>query len=213
MIAMEPQDSVTPAKLPRIAYRQFHDQSNTAAVARVVLAEFGIAHLDISKRGQELQLHGLIQRGAYEEGRGWLLRNALQQLSDAGLPATILHDTARTAALQGQLSAADSELRLRFHEDLGMQGGRALSIEKDCTNDARVLLVDAQHATRGLPVHILLVRPEGESFYVMNTATGQDHKYDAAQLAAHLASPVKAGAIGFAGRQYLYTGIAVRISK
>ena len=213
MIAMEPQDSVTPAKIPRVAYRQFHDQSNTAAVASVVLAEFGLAHLDISKRGQELQLHGLLQRGAYEEGRGWLLRNALRHVFDAGLPATLLHDTARTAAVQGRLTAADSEFMLRFLEDLGMQGGRTLSIEKDFTNGARVLLVDAQHATRGLPIHILLVRREGESFYVMNTATGQDHKYDVAQLAAHLASPVGAGAIGFAGRQYLYTGIAVRMTQ
>ena len=208
---MEAQDSSRP--LPRFAYRQFHDQSNTAAAALVILAEFGLVQLDSDKRGQEMQLHGLLQRGLYQESRGWLLRNALRHLGGAGLSSTILHDPTRTASLQVRLTAADPEFKFQFDEDLGVHAGRALALEKDAANDARVLLVEARHDTRGLPIHILLARREGESYYVMNTATGQDHKYDAAQVAAHLASPVGAGAIGFAGRQYFYTGIAVRITN
>ena len=208
---MEAQDSGRP--LPRFAYRQFHDQSNTAAAALAILAEFGLVPLNSDKRGQELQLHGLLQRGPYEESRGWLLLNALRHLGDAGLSSTILHDPKRTAALQVRLTSADPEFKFQFDEDLGVHGQRALALEKDAANDARVLLVEARHATRTLPIHILLTRREGESYYVMNTATGQDHNYSPAQIAAHLASPVQAGAIGFAGRQYLYTGIAIRITR
>ena len=75
---------------PRIAYRQFHDQTNVAVTTAVLLAEFGLADLDITRPRQELTLHGLIQRGLYEEDRGMLLRNALRYLSTAGLKWTVL---------------------------------------------------------------------------------------------------------------------------
>ena len=58
--------------LPRFAYRQFHDQTNIAATISVLLAEFGLLPLDITKPRQELTLHGLLQRGIYREDRGLL---------------------------------------------------------------------------------------------------------------------------------------------
>lgn len=56
---------------PRIAYRQFHDQTNTATVAMVMMAEFGLAEVAVEERRQELTLHGVIQQGVYAEDRGF----------------------------------------------------------------------------------------------------------------------------------------------
>lgn len=199
--------------LQRTSYRQFHHETNTAAAALVVMAEFGVTTFDAAERGLELELHGLLQRGRYEESRGLLLRNAVNHLFNAGLRSTILNDAERTEALQQRLAQADPEFKFQFHGDLGARSGRSLSMEYDFAGDARVLLVEAQHAARRIPIHLLLARREGDTYYVMNTATGQDHPYQPAQMAAHLGSPVSAGPIAFAGLQYLYTGIAVRIAK
>src|SRR6185369_2736451 len=103
---------------PRIAYRQFHDQTNTAVATAVLLAEFGLADFDISRPQQELTLHGLIQRGLYEEGRGMLLRNALRHLSVAGLKWTLIHDAARTAAIQSRVRTVLPDFEFRFVNDL-----------------------------------------------------------------------------------------------
>src|SRR5579864_4908622 len=89
-----------PSMTPCFAYRQFHEQTNTAAAVLVVLAEFGMAEFSARKRGQELTLHGLLQRGTFDAARGILLRNALRSFSDAGLQYAVMHDPARTAALQ-----------------------------------------------------------------------------------------------------------------
>lgn len=197
--------------LPRVSYRQFHDQTNVAVATAVVLAEFGLIGLDPSRPRQELTLHGIIQRGLYAEDRGMLLRNALRQLSVAGLNWILMHDTARTAAIQNRVRGAYPDYDFRFFVDLKSPAEAGFHLESVFSDDARLLLVEARPSIRGVPVHVLLVRREGELCYVMNSHTGQDHAYEIGHLAAHLASPVSMGPVSFAGLQYLYTGIAVRI--
>ena len=198
--------------LPRIAYQHFHQQTNAATLARALLAEFGLDEFDTGRRGEELVLHGLLQRGPYEEHRGLLLRATLRHLFDAGLSSEILHDGRRTAQLQQRITAVSPDFNHRLVDDLGIRGSRPLALDHDFRDDARVILVEARHSTAGLPLHLLLARREDQSYFVMNTDSGQEHAYDVGQMGMHLNSPVGSGAVNFAGRQYLYTGIAVKIS-
>lgn len=196
---------------PRIAYRQFHDQTNTATVAMVMMAEFGLAEVAVEERRQELTLHGVIQQGVYAEDRGLLLRQALRYVSDAGLNWTSFEDSARTTAVETHLQRWVPEFQFRFAADLGSRSQPWPHMDDVFSNDARLLLVDARHSVRGLPVHLLLVRREGERCFVMNSQTGRDHDCSTESLCAHLASPVSAGAVGFAGMQYLFTGVGIRV--
>ena len=196
---------------PRIAYRQFHDQTNIAVATAVLLAEFGLADFDISRPQQELTLHGLIQRGLYEEGRGMLLRNALRYLAVAGLKWTLIHDAARTAAIQSRVRTAMPDFEFRFVSDLKSPAEAGLHLDTALSGSGRLLLVEARHSMRDVPVHVLLVRREGDVCYVMNSHTGQDYAYELGHVAAHVTAPVSMGPVSFAGLQYLYTGVAVRI--
>src|SRR5690242_18971157 len=101
------QDCDNPLMGSRLAYRQFHDQTNVAAVTSVLMAEFGLGELDTSRPRQELTLHGLLQRGVYQEGSGMLLRRALRHIGVSGLKWTLVHDRARTAALETVVRRAD----------------------------------------------------------------------------------------------------------
>jgi hypothetical protein len=196
---------------PRVAYRQFHDQTNIAAATTVLLAEFGLAELDTSRPRQELTLNGLLQRGVFEEDRGLLLRNALKHLAVAGLHWTLLHDAVRTSLIEARVRSYVPDFRLRFVSDLNSPADAGLHLESALAGGARLLLVEARHSLRGLPMHVLLIRREGDLYYAMNSHTGQDYAYELQQLSAHIATPVSAGAVSFSGSQYLYTGIAVRI--
>src|SRR5579864_2352340 len=103
---------------PCLAYRQFHEETNTAAATLVVLAEFGMLDLSPEKRGQELTLHGLLQRGRFDAARGDGLRHALHAFADAGLQYAVMHDPARTAALQGHFRRWLPEFEFRLFADL-----------------------------------------------------------------------------------------------
>jgi len=195
----------------RFAYRQFHDHTNVAVNTAVLLAEFGLASLDIAQPRQELTLHGLLQRGLYREDRGMLLKNALRHLSVAGLKWAVFHDVPRAREVENRVKQIDPEYEFQFFRDLATQGEQGLHLDTVLSSDARLLLVDVRHSTRGLPVHVLLARREGEMCYVMNSQTGEDYASGLGHLAAHMTSPVGFGAVSFAGQQYLYTGIAVRI--
>jgi hypothetical protein len=197
--------------LPRMSYRQFHDQTNIAVATSVILAEFGLIEMDSSRPRQELTLHGLIQRGLYAEDRGMLFRNALRYLAVAGLNWVLVHDAARTAALENRVRSATPDYMFQFFGDLKSPAEAGFHLESVFSGDARLLLVEARPALRGVSVHVLLVRRDGELCYVMNSHTGQDHAYEIGHVAAHLASPVSMGPVSFAGQQYIYTGIAARV--
>jgi arsenate reductase-like glutaredoxin family protein len=197
---------------PCLAYRQMHEYTNTAATAMVVLAEFGLGTLEEEKRGQELTLHGLLQQGPFDESRGLVLEKALRMFADHGLTYSVFHDVARTAALQDRLRRWVPEFELRLLQDLRSPASAWESLDAVFDQDARVLLVEARHSIQGLRLHVLLARQAGH-IHVMNSATGHDHIYVRGHFAAHLASPVSAGAVAFAGAQYLYTGVAVRVWK
>jgi hypothetical protein len=196
--------------LPRLAYREFHEQTNTAATVLVLMAEFGLEQPNLDQPRQELLLHGLIQRGAYQEGRGLLLGNALGRLSDAGLLWTVLHDPARTAALENRVRSWVPDYHFELLQDLGAAAQPWGTLDSVFRDNARVLLIESRHSIRGLRAHLLLAR-RARRLHVMNSFTGRNHAYDAGAFAAHLASPVSAGAVAFAGSQYLYTGLAVRV--
>src|SRR5438270_12157477 len=115
--------------LTRVAYRQFHDQTNVAVATSVVLAEFGLVGIDLSKPRQELTLHGLIQRGIYAEDRGLVLRNALRYLAVAGLQWTVLHDAARTAAIETRIKNAEPDYTFQFFRDLKSPADSGLHLE------------------------------------------------------------------------------------
>jgi hypothetical protein len=199
--------------LPRLPYRQFHDQTNVAVAVSVVLAEFGLIPLDTSKPRQELTLHGLFQRGPYAEDRGMLLRYALRHLAVCGLKWTLSHDASRTAALENRVKAVTPDFRFQLFKDLKSPAESGLHLESALSDDARLLLVEAQPSLRSVPTHVLVVRQEGPLCYVMNSHTGADHECQVGHVAAHLATPVSMGPVSFAGMQYLYTGIAVRVCR
>jgi RimJ/RimL family protein N-acetyltransferase len=196
---------------PRMAYRQFHDYTNAAATAMVVLGELGARPFIQSEPRQELKLHGFVQRGLYQESRGLALRAILQQFREAGLNWYVLHDTNRTAQLRQRLSAMMPGFEYRFFEDLQSPGAGWDELEAVFSDDARVILVEARHSIRGLPIHLLLARRDGDRYFVMNSYTGENHEYDEGQMKSHFATPVSAGAVQFAGSQYLFTGIGVRV--
>ena len=198
---------------PVFACRHFHEESNTAAVVTVALAELGLTEFDPDFRGQELVLHGLLQRGRFLEGRGLLLANALRYLSDCGVACQILHDASRTAALRDHLTTGHPGFDFRLLTDLGSPPSRPLLIEQDLVGGVPVILVESRHARGALPLHLLLVRGEGEQFHIMNSDTGENHICSSGQLARHLNSPVSFGAGAFAGRLYLFTGIAIRLVR
>jgi hypothetical protein len=158
-----------------------------------------------------LTLHGSIQQGLYLEDRGLLLRNALRRLSDAGLKWALLEDSSRTASVQAYIRRWVPEFQFRFGADLGSACQPWPHPDVLFEEDARLVLVDARHSARGLPVHLLLVRREGDRCFVMNSQMGRDHPCSIELLGAHLASPVSAGAVGFAGLQYLFTGLGIRV--
>lgn len=197
---------------PCLAYRQMHERTNIAATTMVVLAEFGLGQLDAEKRGQELTLHGLMQRGTFDEARGQVLQKALRLFADHGLNYCVLHDPARTTALQEAMRRWAPEFELRLFQDLQSPGAAWDSLDKLFDDDARLLLVDARHSIRSLRLHVLLARRAGH-IHVMNSETGHDHIYARGHFASHLASPVSAGAVAFAGGQYVFTGVAVRVWK
>jgi hypothetical protein len=178
-----------------------------------MLNEFGLAPLAKEERGRELLLHGLIQRGAYEESSGRLLRNALRYVEDAGLKWSLLHNSARSMAIQNRVRSWVPDFEFRLAADLGSAGEPWPDYDSVFADDARLLLVEARHSIRGLPLHVLLVRRPGFMCYVMNSATGSDYECPMRYFAGHLASPVGAGAISFAGLQYLHTGIGIRVTR
>jgi hypothetical protein len=203
---------MTPAR-NLIAYRHTHEQTNVAVVVLTALAELGIQPFDPEKRGQELVLHGLIQRGVYVEGRGLLLLNALRYLFDRGVHWQVLLDAKRTAALQERVRQTNPAFEFQLVTDLGAPVARPLSIEADLDAQSLVLLVEARHALGRLPLHVLLARRDGAEFAVMNSETGENHRCSAGQLSDHLNTPVHFGAVAFAGRHYLYTGVAIRLNQ
>ena len=198
--------------IPCLAYRQFHEQTNTAAAAVVLLAEFGLIAPPEAKSGQELTLHGLVQRGVYDGGRGLVLHHMLGYFSDFGLQYTVLHDAARTAALQNHVRRWLPDFEFRVFQDLREQGATWESLDAVFADEARLLLVEARHSIRDFRTHVLLARRAGH-LHVMNPETGRDHICNRRAFASHLASPVSAGAVSFAGSQYLYTGVAIRVWK
>lgn len=195
-----------------VAYRHIHEESNVAAVLTVVLAEFGLAEFDPERRGQELVLHGLLQRGRFLEGRGHLLASALRYLFDRGLAYQILHDAARTAALRERLIAERTEFEFQLLADIGNPQSRPFSPERDVPESGAAILVESKHGAGRLPLHLLLLRRVEELFHVMNSDTGENHVCTLEQVSIHLNTPIRFGAGAFAGGMYSYTGLAIRLN-
>jgi hypothetical protein len=203
---------MTPAGRRLVAYRQTHDQTNAAVVLIASLAEFGLATFDADKRGQELVVHGLIQRGAYVEDRGTLIANALRYAFDREVPWQTIHDVKRTAQVQEHLRKAEPGYELRFPADLGPAAVRPVSIEADFSEGSLVWLIEARHAFGKLPLHVLLARRDGAEIVVMNSGTGHNYRCTTAQLSDHLNTPPQFGAVAFAGGQYMHTGVAILLN-
>ena len=198
--------------MPRfLAYRHCHEETNTAAVVTVALAELGLIEFDPELRRQELTLHGLLQRGHFQQGRGLLIANALQHLRDHGMRPQILHEAPRTAALRGRLISEEPGFDFQLLTDLGSPPPQPLLIERDFREGVSTVLLESRAARARLPLHLLLVRRDRDRLLIMNSETGENHVCSDAQLAGHLSTPVSFGAVAFAGSLYLYTGIAIRL--
>jgi hypothetical protein len=195
-----------------VAYRHIHEESNVAAVLTVVLAEFGLAPFDPESRGQELVLHGLLQRGRFLEGRGHLVARALRYLFDRGLAYQVLHDATRTAALRERLIAERPEFDFQLLADIGNPQSRPFSPQLDVPESGAAILVESKHAAGRLPLHLLLVRRVDGLFQVMNSDTGENHVCTLEQISIHLSTPVGFGAGAFAGGLYSFTGLAIRLN-
>ena len=198
---------------PLLACPHFHEQSNTATVVLVALAEWGLAPLHPDRPGPELVLHGLLQRGPYREGGGQLPAAAVRHMASHGVRCQWLHDTARTAALRERICGERPEFVFTLTDDLGGPPHRPAALDQDLGEDNAIILVEARHGTGRLPLHLLLLRRDADGFQVMNSDTGLNHACTAEQVAAHLNTPVGFGAGAFAGGMYLYTGLAIRLSR
>lgn len=194
-----------------LSYRQIHDHSNTAATLLVALAELGMEQLDPVRRGQELTLHGLIQRGPFLEGRGFLLSQALGYLASRRVPYQVFHNAQRTFALHSRLQAEPSGEPLPLAVDLGLPAHRLFSPDFDLPGGALALLVEARPAAGRLPLFLLLVRRHENGFLVSNAETGENTFCTCQELHNHLEAPLHFGAMSFAARLYLHTGIVIRI--
>jgi len=177
----------------------------------VVLAEFGLAAFDLERRGQELMLHGALQRGRFLEDRGLTLANALRHLTDQGVATQVLHDASRTAALRQQLAGQRPEFDFQLLNDLGSPQALPLRIERDLAEGRSLILVESRAAAGRLPLHFLLLRREEDQIQIMNSETGDNHLCSIEQVTRHVNCPVTFGANAFAGRLYLYTGLAVSL--
>jgi hypothetical protein len=199
--------------MPRelFAYRHFHEESNTAAVVTVALAEVGLTALDPNARCEELGLHSLLQRGSFREGRGILLASAIRHMRERGLPCQIFHDSVRTAALREHLIAQRPDFDFQLLADLWNPPLRMVRMESDLSEGAAMVLVAVKHALGRLPLHLLLLRRNGDLFSVMNSDTGQNHVCTSEQLSNHMQTPVRFGAVAFAGGLYAYSGISIRL--
>jgi hypothetical protein len=195
------------------AYRHFHEESNLAAVAVVALAEFGVAEFDPEARGQELMLHGTLQRGRFLEGRGLPIANAMRHFSKHGVIWQILHDQNRTAALQQRLIRERPDFDFQLLNDLASPQPFPLRVERDLAEGQALILVEARPALGRLPLHMLLLRRHEDQIQIMNSDTGENHPCSVEQLERHLNCPVSFGANAFAGRLYLFSGLAISLRR
>jgi hypothetical protein len=193
------------------SYRQLHDQCNTAATLLVALAELGMERIDPGRRGQELTIHGLIQRGPFLEGRGFLLAQALRYLSSRRIPYQVFHNAQRTAALHARLQPEPGAEPLPLVADLGSPAHRLFSPGFDLPEGALALLVETRPAAARLPLFLLLARRHENGFLVSNAETGENVFCTCQQLQDHLEAPLHFGALSFAARLYLHTGIVIRL--
>ena len=196
-----------------LAYRQMHDETNVAAATLVALSEFERTPVPTNTRGQELEIHGLIQRGRFLEDRGLLLARALRYMAARGVRCELRHDPGRTARLRERLHAEGCTQDLVFLEDLGRPGFQPLVLEHDLLAGSSLLLLEARAAFRRLPLHVLLVRPspDGHALQIMNSLDGLNYSLSRDEVASHLNCPIHFGASYLAGGLYLFTGVAVRL--
>lgn len=194
-----------------LSYRQFHDQSNTAATLLLALAELGMERIDPARPGQELTIHGLIQRGPFLEGRGLLLAQALRYLSSRRVPYQVFHNAQRTLALHSRLESEPSGAPLPLVTDLGSPPHRLFSPDFDLSEGALALLVETRPAAARLPLFLLLARRHGNGFLVSSAETGENAFCTCQELHNHLEAPLHFGAMSFAARLYLHTGIVIRL--
>jgi hypothetical protein len=195
----------------RHAYRQFHDQSAMAAVTLTVLAEFGLAAFDPSKRGQELVIHGLIQQGVYRGERATVANQARTYFVRSGLSVTARHDAKRSAAILERLRYFEPEIDYHFPRDLEAESSPPLNPREDLAGAARLILIQARAWNSRLDLHPLLLRAEEGRLFVMNPFTGLDVEMAPQDLSTHFKAPVQAGPQQFAGGIYLDMGLALRV--
>ncbi len=177
----------------------------------IALAEFGLANFDAEARGQELMLHGALQRGRFLEGRGLVIANAMRHFSNRGVTWQILHDQNRTAALQQRLIRERPESDFQLLNDLGPPQPFPLRIERDLAEGKALILIESRPALGRLPLHLLLLRRHEDQIHIMNSDTGENHSCSVEQLERHLNCPVSFGANAFAGRLYLFSGLAISL--
>ena len=158
-------------------------------------------------------LHGALQRGRFLEGRGLTLANGLRHLTDQGVATQVLHDATRTAALRQLLVGQRPEFDFQLLNDLGSPQAQPLRVERELAEGRPLILVESRAALGRLPLHFLLLRRQEDQIQIMNSETGENHSCSVEQLERHLNCPVAFGANGFAGRLYLYTGLAVSLRR
>src|SRR5438552_1962873 len=83
-------------------------------------------------------------------------------LFDRNIQSQILLDAGRTAALKQRLLTADPNFDFALVSDLGSPTSRGLSIESDVRTGNCVMLVESRHAVARLPLHVLLLRSDGD---------------------------------------------------
>lgn len=196
----------------RLAYRQFHHQSNLASTVTVALAEFGVGRLDVDRRGEELVLHGFLQWGSYRQESGSPLRAALPHITRNGIAVSVRADAKRTAEFRRLVDTAKPDRPYCLPEEIGYPAG-AFDPVADFEEDARLLLIESKCRVPDLALHYLLARREGDEFYVMDSLDGADHLYSAASLVRHFVTPLSAGPVAFASGLYVFTGLAVRLTQ
>jgi hypothetical protein len=122
----------------------------------------------------------------------------------------LFEDTSLTAALKHHAAADYGQYEgALISANITRQG--KLNLGTAFSDDARVFLIVGFMSKAKLMTHAVLMRKDGGQIYVMNSDGPSDTPYSDSAIGGFLAG--QTAQVAFAGKQYMFTGIAYRVWK
>lgn len=196
--------------MPRVTkvHEQDHPQSCNALAILVALAELGRGKYGGNK-GEEATLHSVLKRSSVSGEEEIMPYRTVEYLKyRKGLDTVVIEDQTRTAGLKAMAADMYKDCMDGLKAIRSSPVLRALDLASDFGKDARVFLIVGFIDKGKLMTHTILARLDGPTYYVLNPDGGTDTPYTLGDMKTFLgASP--ASPQSFAGRNYIYTGIAM----